>query len=105
MSGAVDNLVTGELSADVVAVVREGVSNATRHAAARHVTVTIDVADEVIVDVRDDGRGIDVTVARSGLRNMEQRARRWGGSSSVQPLAEGGTLVRWRAPIPVGGTS
>ncbi|WP_430998052.1 sensor histidine kinase, partial [Klebsiella pneumoniae] len=40
-SGAVDSLVTGPLAADVLAVVREGVSNSARHAAARHVTVTV----------------------------------------------------------------
>ena len=59
MSGAVDSLVTGELAADVEAVVREAVSNAARHSGARHVTVTLDVADDVVVEVVDDGRGID----------------------------------------------
>ena len=59
MSGAVDSLVSGELAADVEAVVREAVSNAARHAGARHVTMTLDVADEVVVEVVDDGRGID----------------------------------------------
>ncbi|MCZ2839316.1 GAF domain-containing sensor histidine kinase [Modestobacter sp. VKM Ac-2985] len=100
MSGAVDSLVTGDLALDVAAVVREGVSNAARHAGARHVTVTLDVADTVIVEVRDDGRGIDPTVACSGLRNLAERARRRGGESVVQPLPEGGTLLRWHAPLP-----
>ncbi|MFQ1002405.1 GAF domain-containing sensor histidine kinase [Modestobacter sp. SSW1-42] len=101
MSGAVDSLVAGDLAVDVVAVVREGVSNAARHSGAAHVTVTLDVADEVVVEIRDDGRGIDPTVARSGLRNMTERAVRWGGSSSVRRLEEGGTLLRWHAPVPV----
>ena len=35
MSGAIDSLVTGELAADVEAVVREGVSNAARHSGGR----------------------------------------------------------------------
>ncbi|GAA4735941.1 GAF domain-containing protein [Modestobacter marinus] len=99
-SGAVDSLVTGDLAVDVAAVVREGVGNAVRHAGARHVTVTLDVADAVVVEVRDDGRGIDPTVACSGLRDLAERARRRGGESVVQPLPEGGTLVRWHAPLP-----
>jgi signal transduction histidine kinase len=101
MSGAVDSLVTGDLAVDVAAVVREAVSNAARHAGARHVVVTLEVTDEVVVEVRDDGRGIDQTVARSGLRNLAERAQRRGGSSSVDRSADGGTLFRWQAPLPV----
>ncbi|MFC7572516.1 sensor histidine kinase [Klenkia terrae] len=97
-SGAVDSLVTGPLAADVLAVVREGVSNSARHAAARHVTVTVEVTEEVVVEVRDDGRGIDPAVARSGLRNAADRAERRGGSCVAVPLPDGGTALRWRVP-------
>ena len=99
MSGAVDSLVTGELAADVEAVVREGVSNAARHSGAPHVTVTLDVSGDVVVEVLDDGRGIDERAARSGLRNLEDRARRHGGQSRVEALQDGGTRLRWSAPL------
>jgi signal transduction histidine kinase len=99
MSGAVDSLVRGELAADVEAVVREAVSNAARHSGAAHVTVTLDVADDVVVEVVDDGRGIDQRAARSGLRNLEERARRRGGDASVLALPDGGTTLRWSAPL------
>lgn len=99
MSGAIDSLVTGEIASDVEAVVREAVSNAARHSGGRHVTVTLDVADEVTVEVEDDGCGIDEQAARSGLRNLEQRAGRHGGGASVEPLPDGGTRVRWHAPL------
>ena len=99
MSGAIDNLVTGELADDVVAVVREAVSNAARHAGARHVTVTLDVAEDVVVEVVDDGCGIDERAARSGLRNLEERARRRGGDATVEPLPDGGTRLRWCVPL------
>jgi signal transduction histidine kinase len=98
MSGAVDSLVTGELAADVEAVVREAVSNVARHSGGSHVTVTLDVADDVVVEVVDDGRGIDELAARSGLRNLEQRAHRHGGELSVEALPDGGTRLRWFAP-------
>src|SRR3954451_10874003 len=97
MSGAVDSLVTGELASDVEAVVREGISNAARHSGARHVTVTLDVADDVVVEVVDDGRGVDARAARSGLRNLEQRACQRGGDLSVEALPAGGTRLRWFA--------
>jgi signal transduction histidine kinase len=99
MSGAVDSLVTGELAADVEAVVREGVSNAARHSGGGHVTVTLDVADDVVVEILDDGRGLDPKAARSGLRNLEQRARRHGGEAAVETLVDGGARLRWSAPL------
>jgi signal transduction histidine kinase len=99
MSGAVDSLVTGDLAADVEAVVREGVSNAVRHARAATVTVTLDVADDVVVEVVDNGTGIDPGAPRSGLRNLEERARRRGGGVTAVRLPDGGTHLRWHAPL------
>jgi signal transduction histidine kinase len=99
MSGAVDSLVTGELAADVEAVVREGVSNAARHSGGKHVTVTVDVAEDVVVEIVDDGRGIDPEAAYSGLRNLEQRAGRHGGAVGVGPLPDAGTRLRWSARL------
>ena len=99
MSGAVDSLITGGLAADVEAVVREAVSNVARHSGAAHVTVTLDVADEIVVEVVDDGQGIDERAARSGLRNLEERARLRGGTASVERLPDGGTRLRWCAPL------
>jgi signal transduction histidine kinase len=100
MSGAVDTLVTGELAADVEAVVREGVSNAVRHSGAAQVIVTLDVGDNrVVVEVVDDGCGIDERGARSGLRNLEERARRRGGEASVERRPQWGTRLRWSAPL------
>jgi signal transduction histidine kinase len=99
MSGAVDTLVTGELAADLEAVTREAVSNTARHSGASHVTVTLDVAEDVVLEVTDDGRGIDPRVARSGLRNLEDRARRRGGGAEVAALPDGGTRLLWWAPL------
>jgi signal transduction histidine kinase len=99
MSGAVDSLVTGALAADVEAVVREGVSNAVRHARAGAMTVTLDVADDVVVEVVDNGLGIDPGAPRSGLRNLEERARRRGGNATAEPVPDGGTRLRWHVPL------
>jgi signal transduction histidine kinase len=98
MSGAVDSLLTGDLASDVEAVVREAVTNVARHSGATHVTTTLDVTDDVVVEVVDDGHGLHERAARSGLRNLEQRARQRGGDLSVKALADGGTRLRWSAP-------
>src|SRR3954469_8774528 len=99
MSGAIDSLVTGALAADVEAVAREAVSNAARHSGGARVTVTLHVSDTVVLEVVDDGRGLDLDAARSGLRNLQRRAEQRDGAASVQPLADGGTRLRWSSPL------
>lgn len=88
------------LGEHVIAVVRESVSNAIRHSGAHNGTVTISVVDDLTVIVSDDGRGIPDEVARSGLRNLDSRARECGGELVISsPLPQGGTEVRWTVPI------
>src|SRR4051795_7902461 len=94
MSGAVDSLVSGALAADVEAVLREGVSNAARHSRGSSVTVTVDVSDAVVVEIVDDGQGIDLAAARSGLRNLEQRGARASGPGAPRPPPPRGTPAR-----------
>ncbi|PWW24808.1 histidine kinase-like protein [Geodermatophilus normandii] len=99
VSGVVDDLVVGSLAADVEAVAREAVSNCVRHAGGRHVTVTLDVTSEVVLEVADDGHGIDPRAARSGLRDLAERAQRRGGGLTVTRRPGGGTCLRWWAPL------
>ena len=54
---------------------REAISNAVRHAEASNLTVTIDVADQLCVDVIDNGKGIPDNITGSGLVNLSQRAQ------------------------------
>ncbi len=98
-SGAVDTLVPPDVAGDVVAVVREGISNAVRHAGAAAVTVTVEAGHELLVEVVDDGVGIDPAVARSGLHNLAARAQRHGGEFLAVPLTGRGTRLRWRVPL------
>jgi signal transduction histidine kinase len=100
-SGAVDLLVTGELADDVLAVVRESLANAARHADATRVEVSVAVDDDVVVvTVDDDGRGVPAGAARaSGTRNLAERAEHRGGSFELSARDTGGTRARWRAPV------
>jgi signal transduction histidine kinase len=96
-SGPIDVLVPVAMIEDVLAVIREGLANVARHAGANNTVVTVAAAnDEVIVEVVDDGVGISLSPQRrSGTDNLDQRARRWGGSFSLTPVSEGGTILRW----------
>lgn len=98
--------VNGDISDDVVAVVRECLSNAARHARASSVRVSVAVTGsgfdgEVQVHVTDDGVGLDPEVSRrSGLANLAVRARRHGGTFRIGAAPSGrGTDTTWTAPL------
>jgi signal transduction histidine kinase len=96
LRGPVDDL-PAELVPDLLAVVRELVTNVVRHAAASRVTVTLTVDAEVRLVVTDDGVGLDPSTERSGLANLADRAERRGGRMSTAPRTAG-TQVRWAVP-------
>jgi signal transduction histidine kinase len=99
-SGAIDAGVPEQVATHVVAVVREALSNAVRHAHAQAVQVSLAVDDEVVVRVEDDGVGLPARLERrSGLRNLAERAGALGGSCSAGARPQGGTLVEWRVPL------
>ncbi|HWS57645.1 MAG TPA: GAF domain-containing protein [Actinotalea sp.] len=105
-SGALDDRVGEDLADDVVAVVREGLANAARHARATAVTVRVELAGQapdgtVTVEVEDDGTGLPVgRDRRSGTDNLAARARRHGGTFTLGTTAEGrGTLLTWQVPL------
>jgi len=100
--GAVDSLVADAVADDVLAVIREALSNAARHARASVVQVSVAVdGGDVVVSVSDDGRGMGPTRRRSGLGNLGVRAQRAGGAMAMEPLHPDGTGTRltWRAPL------
>ncbi len=124
--GPVDAVSDAELTRDVQAVVRESLSNVARHAHASVVTLTVTAQDgRLSVTVVDDGVGLDAgdpgdagdagdgVRRRSGLANLEDRARERGGemrltgSRSGGPARSGegadaarsGTTMSWWVPL------
>ncbi len=97
--GLVDTTVPDRISDQLVAVLREALSNAARHARATRVEVLLAVnRDEVTLVVDDDGVGITDTGRRSGLRNMEVRAKASGGGLRLTNREPSGTRIEWRVP-------
>ncbi|GHF93517.1 GAF domain-containing sensor histidine kinase [Streptomyces filamentosus] len=107
--GAVDATV-GELTGkNLIAALREALSNAFRHAEAARIEVVVDAtvtlpdgSPGVRLTVADDGVGMPEGGRRSGLRNLARRAESLGGASWCGPgLGEdgGGTSVVWEAPL------
>ena len=82
--GPLDSVVTDEVRANVIATLREALSNATKHAHASSASIELVVeAGEIVLQVRDDGIGVDNPEVGNGLRNMHERAAALGGTCSV----------------------
>ena len=102
-SGPVDSAVPDDIKPEILAVLREALSNIARHAQATTARVSLRAANgEVVLRVQDDGVGFDPSSARGGIVNMGERAYDLGGTFEVGPPPAGtGTAVTWR--VPVGG--
>ena len=90
-------LLTAELEADLVAVVREGLANVVRHAKASSASVRIIVDDTIQIEVADDGVGVSPVAVQSGLANLRERAESHGGSLSLRARTPRGTVLAWEA--------
>jgi two-component system, NarL family, sensor histidine kinase DevS len=99
LSGPLDDQVPAQLVEGAVAVVREALSNAARHAQAREVRLTVAMSDASLeITVEDDGVGPDHPTRSSGLTNLRNRAERHHGTFDISSSAHGGTRLRWTVP-------
>ncbi|MFF8766863.1 sensor histidine kinase [Nocardiopsis dassonvillei] len=86
-------------------VAQEALTNVARHADASRVGVTLSYSDDVVLlDVRDDGRGITGHNQHGfGLSSMRQRVRGIGGALEIESGEGEGTALSATVPaIPVG---
>ncbi|MFJ9248296.1 sensor histidine kinase [Streptomyces sp. NPDC101776] len=96
-----------EVSATLLRIVQEALSNAARHARATRVGVTLSfVGEEVLLDIRDDGRGFDplalpdrTRTGGFGLDGMRARAERIAGTLAVESEPGHGTALSARVPL------
>ncbi|MGA9679659.1 MAG: PAS domain S-box protein [Mycobacterium sp.] len=93
------SVVEAALAEHAEAVVKEAISNAVRHSQATRLTIAIDVADELSIDVVDNGKGIAHDITGAGLGNLRQRAEAAGGTLTIGDRPGGGAWLRWVAPL------
>lgn len=82
--------------------VQECLTNITRHAAASQVSVSLIRGDgDVVLEVRDDGRGMDPGLRRSGvgLIGLRERAESLNGELTLTSAPGKGMQVRVRLPV------
>jgi signal transduction histidine kinase len=98
--GPVDTMMSADLVENVQAVLRESLTNVTRHARAHNVDVDMTVDNGCFrLDVIDNGVGIGTSTRRSGLANLRSRAEHLGGTFHVTPGVEKGTHLLWTVPL------
>lgn len=86
---------------------QEILTNVVRHAGAKNVSVRVEViAGSLVLEVRDDGRGVAPTEAASstslGLVGMRERAALLGGRVEIDGAPGRGTKVLVHIPLPGG---
>ena len=105
--GPVDAVVPEPVVEDLVAVLREALTNTARHAGARNVEVDVLASTvELTLVVSDDGTGLGGSTRRSGLANLRHRAEQHGGTLVLaaatehpEPPANEGTRLTWTIPL------
>ncbi|HKY77173.1 MAG TPA: GAF domain-containing sensor histidine kinase [Acidimicrobiia bacterium] len=99
--GVIDAVVPDDVGQELLATLREALSNVARHAAASRVEVTVAAGNDIVLRVRDDGQGLPAERHGGGLglRNMATRAELLDGRFSARTQAGGGTLVEWAVPL------
>lgn len=93
-----------QLETSVFRIVQEGISNARKHAHARHLRIDLTrSAASVRILVADDGRGFDpsrVPEERFGLEGIRQRSRLLGGEPRITSAPGAGTTIEVTLPAP-----
>lgn len=93
-----------EVHAQLIRIVQEALSNVRKHARATQAWIScVESQDDLLLEIRDDGRGFAVEnvpdPSRYGMRGMRERAELLGADFQVISRPEQGTTVRVRLPL------
>ena len=105
-SGPVDTSVDQKVQQQLVSVLREALSNISRHAEATKAWVELQVTPTHLrLRVSDNGKGLPENRTEYGLRNARRRAVLLGGALDLWPNEPSGTLFVWNVPLPEGSVA
>jgi signal transduction histidine kinase len=94
---------TPKVRQEIFFSLKEALNNVVRHAHATQVWLRIFVReDSLIVELADDGRGLDArpgAPGSDGIANMNERMQSIGGTCEIMSDVQQGTTVRFRAPL------
>jgi PAS domain S-box-containing protein len=102
IDATVEDALTPDQALQLLQIMREGISNATRHAKARSGQLSLQVRDGIIcLEVTDDGIGFDADAPKRGLglHHINARARNLGGRAVVASTPGHGTRIVVEIPL------
>jgi signal transduction histidine kinase len=107
IDAAADPKLTPEAGTELLNLVREALSNASRHSRARRISVALKRSGEgPVLIVEDDGNGFDLNkpaiAGHHGIANMRARAGAIGGELEIYSAPESGTRIVLRLPPATG---
>jgi PAS domain S-box-containing protein len=86
-------------AAQLIQIAREALSNVARHSRATHCWLELHrQGDEIVLEIRDDGRGFEAGQAGNGLKNVRGRAAQIGARVEFISEPGKGSTVRVTAP-------
>ena len=96
-----------QIEVTLLRAMQEGLANVQKHAEAQEVNITLSyMADQVALDVQDDGQGFDpqnldgsAGEGGFGLRAMRQRVEQTGGTVIIESAPGQGTTLVIQVPI------
>jgi signal transduction histidine kinase len=103
----IDDVFPEDLRINFFRIVQESLNNIVKHARATEMSIQVKrTADQVLLTIRDNGRGFTPGNAKSeserggfGVIGMAERARVLGGEFSVQAAPSRGAVVSVRIPL------
>ncbi len=93
-----------EIERELYYVLREGLTNITRHSHASRVQFRLNrCASAIEVSLQDDGIGLDLHAAENGrglgLRSMKERIEKLGGKLALKSSPSSGTKISFSVPL------
>ena len=84
-------------------LVQESVQNALKHSGAKHIQVKLEIGrDHVLMIIKDNGKGFDVSAKKSGsfgIMGMKERVELLEGEITIDSKLGAGTLIMINVPI------
>jgi signal transduction histidine kinase len=91
---------SGEKRRNIFMVIKECFTNIIKHANASAVNFTVQVRDEMIFTIKDNGKGFnnkDILPFKNGIRNMKERMEHVGGEMDIS--GKNGTTITIKIPL------